>query len=157
MLGHFRPAIQLFKYLIALSTSLIRQNVNFTPQLLYFNFVLAAPFFSRYGMATATMTTTITRTTPARLSTITLKAEPSPLLDLPLDIMYEVMDFLPIHTKAILSQTSSDLRAVVKHDVTRKLESGPRSERITYLRLREKAMPHLRLCYMCMKLHKMEV
>ena len=107
-------------------------------------------------MATATLTTIVHRE-PVKLSTITLTTEPSPLLDLPLDIVFEIADLLPIHTKVILSQTSSDLRAVMKPDITKALLCAPRSERITYLRLREKAMPHLRLCYMCMKLHKMEV
>ncbi|KAF2097233.1 hypothetical protein NA57DRAFT_57830 [Rhizodiscina lignyota] len=105
-------------------------------------------------MATITM-----QCEPVQVSTMTLKTEPepSPLLDLPLDIMFEIVDLLPLHSKVIFSQTCSDLRAVVKNETAQKLLSAPRAERVSYLRLREKAMPHYRLCYMCMRLHKLEV
>lgn len=83
--------------------------------------------------------------------------EDARLLNLPLDILFEIMDYLPLHTRVILSQTSSDLRAVTKEDITKTLLTGPKAERVNYLRLREKAFPEYRLCYMCMKLHKLEV
>lgn len=105
-------------------------------------------------MSVATVTTT------EQVNTLTLtasKSQTAPLLDLPVELLYEIVDYLPVHSKATLSQTSEGLRAITHDDAVEAVLSAPKKERIAYLQLLERALPEYRLCYMCMKLHKLEV
>lgn len=104
----------------------------------------------------STVTQTISNRGRTILTSNIREAQPAPILQLPIDVLYDISDFLPLHVKATFAQTCSDVRNALKNDTARTIKTAAKQERLSYLQIRERALPNYRLCYMCMKLHKLD-
>lgn len=82
----------------------------------------------------------------------------APLLELPLDVFFCITDELPLHAKALLSQTCRVLRLTLPpHDLRDKLRRIPRSQRMAFYAGLAYTLPDYLACLRCCRLHRVDV
>lgn len=80
----------------------------------------------------------------------------SVFLELPIDLLLSIFDFLPLAAKVILSQTCKDLRRILQARCSWAIRNARMGERLECLEMLEQLLPGLRLCYPCQTLHSHE-
>lgn len=77
----------------------------------------------------------------------------SPLLGLPLDLLYSIFDFLPLSAKIIFSQACKDLRYFCQARCSMAIQNASMGERLECLEVLAKLLLRFRICFKCQSLH----
>ena len=76
-----------------------------------------------------------------------------PLLDLPLDLVYDILDELPLSEKILLSQTCRAMWYTLRHKCSSAMRKATAHERLDHLAVLGDVLPDRRLCASCRALH----
>lgn len=79
------------------------------------------------------------------------------LLDLPLEIVQEIFDYLSLPAQILFSQTCTALHNVFFHQCLLSMRSVPHEQRLHALVELGRILPNKSVCFVCTALHKIDI